>query len=312
MMDFERIIQFIIFSSITSFCAFSPIIVPLAVIFLSWAWSSTIILSLSLIYCCWLFIDRHTDSEGGRWSDCLRQCYIWTRWVQYFPLTLIKTMDLDPNRNYIFGYHPHGIGSFGALGNFGTDATHFSILFPNIRPHLMLLRMQFFNPFTRDLLLGSGACCVSRDSCEYLLSGKCGRGNALVIIIGGQREVILSRNDTMILYLKTRKGFIQLALKYGASIVPVISFGENELYKRHTFFGLIPNGVPWGQFILGLLPLRHPVTTVVGKPIHVVQIDHPTSNDINQLHNEYLQAVEQLFVENKNKYGLGHVKLEII
>ncbi|CAF5165289.1 unnamed protein product, partial [Rotaria magnacalcarata] len=45
----------------------------------------------------------------------------------------------------------------------------------------------------------------------------------------------------MILYLKSRKGFIQLALKYGASIVPVISFGENELYERRNFFGLIPN-----------------------------------------------------------------------
>jgi hypothetical protein len=50
----------------------------------------------------------------------------------------------------------------------------------------------------------------------------------------------------------------------------------------------------------------------VGKPIHVVQIDHPTSEDIDQLHNDYLQAVEQLFVENKDKYGLEHVKLEII
>ncbi len=157
MIDFERIIQFLIFSSIVSFCAFSPIIVPLAVVVLSWYWSTTITLTLWLVYCCWMFIDRHTDSEGGRWSDWLRQCSIWTQWVQYFPLTLIKTMDLDPNRNYIFGYHPHGVGSFGALGNFGTDATHFSTLFPNIRPHLMLLRMQFFNPFTRDLLLGLGA-----------------------------------------------------------------------------------------------------------------------------------------------------------
>jgi hypothetical protein len=61
-----------------------------------------------------------------------------------------------------------------------------------------------------------GACCVSRDSCEYLLSGQCGQGNALVIVIGGQREVRLTRNDTMKLYLKNRKGFIQLALKSGS------------------------------------------------------------------------------------------------
>ncbi len=109
-----------------------------------------------MFYCCWLFIDRHTDSQGGRWSDWFRRCSIWTQWVQYFPLALVKTADLDSNRNYIFGYHPHGVRFLGALGNFGTDATHFSTLFPNIRPHLMLLRMQFFNPFTRDLLLGLG------------------------------------------------------------------------------------------------------------------------------------------------------------
>jgi hypothetical protein len=156
MVDFERTIQFLIFSCIVSFCAFSPIIVPLAVFLLSWYWSTTVTVTVWLIYCCWLFIDRHTAFEGGRWSDYLRQCSIWTQWVEYFPLKLIKTMNLDPNRNYIFGYHPHGVGSFGALGNFGTDATHFSTLFPNIRPHLMLLRMQFFNPFTRDLLLGLG------------------------------------------------------------------------------------------------------------------------------------------------------------
>lgn len=156
MINFKRIIQFLIFSSIVLFCLFSPIVVPLAVAFLSWFWSSTITLTLFFIYCCWLLIDRHTCLQGGRWSDWLRQCSIWRQWVQYFPLTLIKSVDLDPNRNYIFGYHPHGVLCYGALGNFGTDATHFSALFPNIRPHLMLLRIQFFNPFTRDLLLGLG------------------------------------------------------------------------------------------------------------------------------------------------------------
>jgi len=60
----------------------------------------------------------------------------------------------------------------------------------------------------------------------------------------------------------TSTKFFYLCHYCSASIVPIISFGENELYKRRTFFGLIPNGVPWGQFILGLLPLRHPVITI--------------------------------------------------
>lgn len=44
--------------------------------------------------------------------------------------------------------------------------------------------------------------------------------------------------------------------------MPVISFGENELYERRTFFGLIPNGIPWGQPFMGLLPLRRRVITI--------------------------------------------------
>jgi hypothetical protein len=109
--------------------------------------------------------------------------------------------------------------------------------------------------------------------------------------------------------------------------VPVISFGENELYRRHTCFNLIPNGIPWGRFIIGHIPLRRPLVTVgktyrsflfyitvisVGKPIHVTQIVDPTSADIDKLHHEYLQAVKELYEVNRNRYGLGHVKLEII
>jgi 2-acylglycerol O-acyltransferase 2 len=130
-------------------------------------------------------------------------------------LKLIKSEDLDPNRNYIFGYHPHGAFSFGAAGNFLTDATHFSTLFPNIRPHLMMLRLNFSVPLIRELYLNLGACCVSRDSINYFLSGQQGQGHAVVIVTGGMREQNLTKNDTMILYLKKRQGFIKLALENG-------------------------------------------------------------------------------------------------
>lgn len=50
----------------------------------------------------------------------------------------------------------------------------------------------------------------------------------------------------------------------------------------------------------------------VGKPIHVDHIVHPTTTDIDQLHAAYIQALEQLYEENKHLYGLEHVKLQII
>lgn len=156
MINIKIIRQCIIFIIITTFCAFSPVIIPFIVIILSYKYSLKLMLIISIIYIIWLYIDRKTCIKGGRWSSRFRKCFIWKEWVEYFPLKLIKTYDLDSNKNYIFGVHPHGIGSFGALGNFGSDGTNFSLLFPSIRPHLMLLPIQFFNPITREILLGLG------------------------------------------------------------------------------------------------------------------------------------------------------------
>ena len=51
---------------------------------------------------------------------------------------------------------------------------------------------------------------------------------------------------------------------------------------------------------------------LVGQPIHVKQNLNPTCVSIDQLHNEYINAVKQLFEMNKTKYKFEHVKLEIV
>ena len=220
-----------IFTLVPAFLLFSPLVTLIGAILLSYFWSLRVTLALGLLYAVWMYIDRHTDCRGGRWSNAIRCCSLWTYFVNYFPMTLIKTEDLDPNRNYIFGYHPHGLLSLSAVGNFATDATHFSSLFPMIRPHLMLLRLQFLFPFSRELFLQlgkndghhrrpevispSGACRVSRESCAHLVSGQHGRGHANVIVVGGIPEMKLTRDETMIFYLQARKGFIRLALEHG-------------------------------------------------------------------------------------------------
>ena len=44
---------------------------------------------------------------------------------------------------------------------------------------------------------------------------------------------------------------------------------------------------------------------VVGAPIDVEQVDEPTSQQINDLHGKYVQALVELFENNKGKYGAG-------
>ena len=111
---------------------------------------------LTLIYIAWYVYDFDKPQTGGRRWHWVRRWCVWNHYRDYFPIRLIKTSDLDPGRNYIFGYHPHGIMGDGAFGSFATEATGFSELFPGIRPMLLTLRTQFLFPFTREYLMATG------------------------------------------------------------------------------------------------------------------------------------------------------------
>lgn len=118
-------------------------------------------------YLAWIYYDvavKKTSSRGGRRIDWIRRGRLWRYFRDYFPVRLEKTSDLDPDRNYIFGYHPHGIMGCGAFTNFATEATGFGEIFPGIRPHLLTLTPNFRYPLIRAILLWNGQCNVwSRD-----------------------------------------------------------------------------------------------------------------------------------------------------
>lgn len=222
-MEIARIKESFTVLCLVTLLLFSPVISTIAFFF---AWRLT--WPLALIYAGWMFLDRHTDVRGGRWSDRVRRWPLWSVFTRYFPMELVKTVDLDPTKNYIFGYHPHGRFSLGAVGQFATEATGFSRLFPGLRSHLMLLRLQFLFPFSRDLFLHLGACRVSRESCEYLLQGR--PGQALVIVLGGIKEMKLAKENTMILYLRERQGFVRLALRHG-SVTSIFSLSIDRFHS---------------------------------------------------------------------------------
>ena len=169
----------------------------------------------ALLYLGWAYIlNWQTPSRGGRMITSFRRSKWWKYFCEFFPLTLVKTADLDPNKNYIFGYHPHGIIGLGAIGNFGTEATGFSAKFPGIVPHLLTLRMNFTFPFIRDLIMASGVCSVDKESIEHILQ-KMGSGHSVVIVVGGAAESLDAHPDSLKLTLKDRKGFVKMALKCG-------------------------------------------------------------------------------------------------
>ncbi|XP_008331345.1 2-acylglycerol O-acyltransferase 3b [Cynoglossus semilaevis] len=281
---------------------------------------------LAALYFIWLVTDWQTPERGGRRTTFVRQWRVWQHLRDYFPVKLLKTAELSPKKNYILGCHPHGIMSAGAFTCFGTDSCGFSELFPGLRPCLAILAGLFRIPFFRDYIMSAGLYPVSKPSLAHLLS-KSGKGNAVVIVIGGAAESLASSPGVNAVVVKQRKGFVRVALEFGADLVPVYSFGENELFRQVIFsegsfsrrcqdlfkniMGFAPCLFVGGKF--GVLPYRTPVTTVVGSPISVPKIVSPTEEEVDHYHGLYMEALSQLFHRHKVVCGLSeNHKLQLI
>ena len=48
-------------------------------------------------------------------------------------IRLIRTVELDQTKNYIFGSHPHGLLCSGMFGAFATEGADVGKLFPNFK-----------------------------------------------------------------------------------------------------------------------------------------------------------------------------------
>ncbi|XP_055429570.1 2-acylglycerol O-acyltransferase 1 isoform X2 [Bubalus kerabau] len=204
-------------------------------------------------------------------------------------LELIKTWDLDPSHNYIFGFHPHGVLVVGAFGNFCTNYSAFKELFPGFTSYLHVLPYWFRCPLFREYLMSSGPVSVSKKSVSHVLS-KEGGGNISVIVLGGAEESLDAHPGKFTLFIRQRKGFVKIALTHGAYLVPVFSFGENELFKQvsnpegswlrnvqeklQKIMGFaLPLFHARGifQYNFGLIPYRKPIHTVeMGIPDHLI------------------------------------------
>ncbi|XP_031755369.1 diacylglycerol O-acyltransferase 2 [Xenopus tropicalis] len=279
---------------------------------------------IPVVYFTWLLLDWETPERGGRRVEWVRRWPIWVHFRDYFPVKLVSSAPLSPDRNYIVGCHPHGIMASSSFCNFATEAGGFSLLYPGVRPWLAILAGLFRMPLYRDYLMSAGMVPVSKDSLQYLLS-RCGSGNAVFIVVGGAAESLQSIPGKHSVTLSGRKGFVRLALQNGADLLPVYSFGENELYEqvclspdswgwrlqrlfqKHVGFApcLFKGRAVFSESGWGLNPFPRPITTVVGRPIRVTHSPVPSEEEVDHYHALYMQGLKDLFDENKISCGLA-------
>lgn len=151
-----------------------------------------------------------------------------------------------------------------------------------------------------------------------------------MIVVGGASEALNHDKEAIEIILKSRKGFIKLALRFGRPLVPVFNFGEHFLYNQapnpkgsllrkfqNWFKDTISFSPPifYGrgifQYNFGLVPYRKPLNIVVGKPIPVPKIENPTNEEVEAMHAKYVEALVQLYDDYNPEYGDKNVKLVI-
>lgn len=135
-------------------------------------------------------------------------------------------------------------------------------------------------PFFRELALSLGAIMSSEKSLNCVLSKPEG-GNVAVLMVGGAAEAFNCRPGSYKLVINRRKGFARVALKNGSPLVPVISFGETDVFSQienpegssvrkfqewlKQYIGIAPAfpiGRGFFQYSYGIIPHRKPVTTL--------------------------------------------------
>ncbi|KAF2702922.1 diacylglycerol O-acyltransferase 2A [Pleomassaria siparia CBS 279.74] len=273
-----------------------------------------------------LFSNAGTSGELSFRSDRIRRLPVWSLFASYFPARLYRSQELEPTRKYIFGYHPHGIISHGAFAAFATEALGFSQLFPGITNTLLTLDANFRLPLYREYALRMGLASVSRESCINLLSkggpnGE-GMGRAITIVVGGARESLDAQPGTLRLVLHCRKGFIKMAIRTGADLVPVLAFGENDIYEQldaqsnsyiHDLQLLVKKYLGFTvplfhargifNYDVGLMPYRRPLNIVVGRPIRTLQSQDPTKEYVDEVHDNYVKELIRLWDDHKDTFA---------
>lgn len=94
---------------------------------------------------------------------------------------------------------------------------------------------------------------------------------------------------------------------------PAYTFGEEHTFDAFPYFlklrlklnefklpAAVFMGSPWCFF----MPRSDvDLITVVGKPLELPQIAHPTKQEVQHYHSLYVQALERLFEKHKTQYA---------
>lgn len=227
---------------------------------------------------------------------------------EYFGKFEVSTAaPFDPNGQYFVACHPHGTLIFQRC--FWRSPLTTDLFKRSFR--MLGASVLFRIPVVREMSLFFGSVDASRRNCEHLLQNKV----SIVLYPGGVDEMPRADHDAV--HLRTRTGFIRLAVKHGVPVLPTFCFGELEAVSA---FAPLPSSLSgWlrrkfrmsttafvGRWMLPM-PRRVPFYLCFGKPIDVRRCgaddDEALNAEVQRVHQLYKSELKGLYEANKDRCG---------
>jgi 2-acylglycerol O-acyltransferase 2 len=200
----------------------------------------------------------------------------------------------------MYCFHPHAMVANGfGLGMLSIASTC------DARVTIAVARsLLWMNPVFKWLVNshGIGICTVSRNDLEREMT----LGSTIGICPGGFEEALLMQTRKDVIFLSKRLGFIHLAADRGYNIVPVLTFGESQIYenvfhlpesvKRTAARVGLPLVWPRGESYLTFNPIKPPLglRIVFGETISTSQ--YSSDRDMYTIiHRKYISSLALLY-----------------
>jgi hypothetical protein len=259
------------------------------------------------IACGWILMGilPHSNWPGFRHFFC--QLFV-KPWQELFEFRIVMDGDevpLQMERGYLLCVHPHGIVPIGGMGYICYLTEHFPHIYGRTGVASIVLRQPIF----RQMFSWLGFVDASLDTVQSEIEAF-----NFCLLPGGIAELLLSSREEETLFLQKRRGFLNVAHKAGARIVPSYVFGNTAMFDQlSTGQGWLSRlsrrfrlsiTYFWGQFGLPI-PFPARVTMVFGQPF-------VTTGDIEADSLSYVAALTALFDKYKHYAGYGNRKLQVL
>ena len=215
----------------------------------------------------------------------------------------------DKTPRGIYCFHPHGSFSVSYFFHTMTKLTDFS---SHVKGKATVAQSLYWLPWGSEILDSMRAIPNTYVKMKNVLDSK----ESLFVIPGGVKEMNIERKEKQIkIWLTKRSGIFRLALETGVPLIPVLSYGEEQLHELASFPGFdtlrkvcerIGLGLPipsWKTLLTWFNAtkggIKNPVVTVVGEPIQLPGKTHTSEENIQKLRTHYIKGLESLFEKTK-------------